>query len=134
MVSAIPWYLWPGPVPAPGDGRYESRMDISAGAIPRDRCEGIGDTFVQWNIRARQAIVSKSSRTGGDAMRRVWTPVALLVGGTIAMTQTPMEARSEAMIVAKPAAQAKTEGGTDAIRPFRVHFPDEALADLKRRV
>ena len=48
------------------------------------------------------------------------------------MTQTPMEARSEAMIIAKPAAQTKTEG--DAIRPFRVHFPDEALADLKRRI
>ncbi len=31
-------------------------------------------------------------------------------------------------------AQAKTEGGADAIRPFRVHFPDEALADLKRRI
>jgi pimeloyl-ACP methyl ester carboxylesterase len=38
------------------------------------------------------------------------------------MTQTSMEA------------QAKTEGGADAIRPFRVHFPDEALADLKNRV
>jgi pimeloyl-ACP methyl ester carboxylesterase len=27
-----------------------------------------------------------------------------------------------------------TDTGADAIRPFRVHFPDEALADLKRRV
>jgi pimeloyl-ACP methyl ester carboxylesterase len=27
-----------------------------------------------------------------------------------------------------------TDAGTDTIRPFRVHFPDEALADLKRRV
>jgi pimeloyl-ACP methyl ester carboxylesterase len=31
-------------------------------------------------------------------------------------------------------AQAKTEDGADAIRPFRFHFPDEALADLKRRI
>ena len=31
-------------------------------------------------------------------------------------------------------AQAQTEGGADAIRPFTVHFPDEALADLKRRI
>src|SRR5258708_9837605 len=54
-------------------------------------------------------------------MKRVWTRVALLIGGTIAMTQTLMEA------------QAKVEGGTDAIRPFRVHFSDEALADLKHR-
>jgi pimeloyl-ACP methyl ester carboxylesterase len=38
------------------------------------------------------------------------------------MTQTSMEA------------QAKTEGGADAIRPFRVHFPDEALVDLKHRI
>ena len=30
-------------------------------------------------------------------------------------------------------AQAKTEGGADAIRPFHVHFPDAALTDLKRR-
>src|SRR2546428_9725024 len=102
MVSAIPWYLWPGPVSAPGDGRYQSRMDISGRGHRPDRCEGIGDTLVQWNIRARQAIVSKSSRTGGEAMKRVWTRVALLVGGTIAMTQTPMQARSDAMIVAKP--------------------------------
>ncbi|HEX2478541.1 MAG TPA: epoxide hydrolase [Geminicoccaceae bacterium] len=31
-------------------------------------------------------------------------------------------------------AQAKTGSAADAIRPFRVHFPDEALADLKRRI
>ena len=31
-------------------------------------------------------------------------------------------------------AQTKTEGGSETIRPFKVHFPDEALADLKRRI
>ena len=35
---------------------------------------------------------------------------------------------------AQAPAQAKTEGGADAIRPFRFHASDEALADLKRRV
>ena len=38
------------------------------------------------------------------------------------MTQTSIEA------------QAKTDGSADAIRPFRVHFSDEDLADLKRRI
>jgi len=31
-------------------------------------------------------------------------------------------------------AQAKAEGGAEGIRPFRVHFSDEDLADLKRRI
>ena len=48
------------------------------------------------------------------------------------MTQSPMEARAE--VGGATAAQATTDRGGDAIRPFRVHFPDEALADLKRRV
>src|ERR1700741_5298479 len=56
------------------------------------------------------------------AMNRVWTRVALLIGGTFAMTQTSMEA------------QAKAEGGADAIRPLRIHYSDEELGDLKRRV
>ena len=51
------------------------------------------------------------------------------------MTQTSTEASPEAQKSGTPAAQAKTGGGADAIRPFRVpHFPDEALADLKRRI
>ena len=40
------------------------------------------------------------------------------------MTQTPMDAQ----------AQAKPDVGADAVRPFRVHYPDEALADLKHRI
>ena len=52
-------------------------------------------------------------------MKRVWILVALLIGGTIVVTHTSMDAKS---------------GGPDAIKPFRVHFPDEALADLKRRI
>src|SRR5580693_10242686 len=62
---------------------------------------------------------------------------ALIVGSigvAIAMSQAQKETRSEAVTGGTPAAQAKTDGGADAIRPFRVHYPDEALADLKRRV
>ena len=33
-----------------------------------------------------------------------------------------------------PATDAAAKPSADAIRPFRVHVPDEALADLKRRV
>src|SRR5215468_2271838 len=53
-------------------------------------------------------------------MKHGWTLVALLLGGTIAMSAAQ--------------AQVKTEGGADAIHPFTVHVPDEALADLKRRI
>src|SRR6185295_6236170 len=38
--------------------------------------------------------------------------------------------RSEAM----PIAAQQANSDTTAIRPFHVHFPDEALADLKRRI
>jgi len=44
---------------------------------------------------------------------------ALLIAGGIVMTHGSMVA---------------TPVGVDAIKPFRVHFPDETLADLKRRV
>src|ERR1700687_2478457 len=67
-------------------------------------------------------------------MKSTWARVALLIGGTIAMTQTQMEARSEAAMRTATAAQAKTEGGADASRPFKVHYSDEELADLKRRI
>ena len=53
-------------------------------------------------------------------MQLGWALAALLVGAPIAMAQT--------------SAQATAEGGADAVRPFRVHFPDEALADMKRRI
>jgi hypothetical protein len=68
---------------------------------------------------------------GRKAMKRRWTRVALLMGATIAMTQTRMEAKPEAAMGGSSAgqAQAKTGGAADAIRPFRVHFADEALAE-----
>ena len=58
-------------------------------------------------------------------MKRVWTGLALLMGGMIAVSQTPVTI-----------AQAQTGGtaGSDAIRPFKVHYSDDQLADLKRRV
>jgi pimeloyl-ACP methyl ester carboxylesterase len=49
------------------------------------------------------------------------------------MTQTQMEARSDSAIGGTSAAQA-TKGGADAVRPFRAQIPDEALADMKRRI
>jgi pimeloyl-ACP methyl ester carboxylesterase len=71
-------------------------------------------------------------------MKRAWTLVAVLTGGTIVMTQTSMHARFEALNVATPAgqAEAKPEGGSgaDAIKPFHVHFSDDSLADLKHRI
>jgi hypothetical protein len=45
-----------------------------------------------------------------------------------------MDARSETASGGTPAAQAATEAGAEGIRPFRVQYPDEALADLKRRI
>jgi pimeloyl-ACP methyl ester carboxylesterase len=55
-------------------------------------------------------------------MKHAWILAVLLIGGTIVMNQP------------QALAEAKTEGGQDAIRPFHVHFSDEALADLKRRI
>ena len=47
------------------------------------------------------------------------------------MTQPQTEASSQTVTGARAA---KTTGTAEAIRPFRVNFPDEALADLKSRV
>jgi pimeloyl-ACP methyl ester carboxylesterase len=55
-------------------------------------------------------------------VKRIWTRVALLTGATFAVTRAPI------------AAQAKADGGAEAIRPFHVHFTDADLADLKRRI
>jgi len=77
-------------------------------------------------------------------MKRTWTLVAalaaLLTGGTI-MTRTSADSISGAqggvrLATLTPQARAETEGGAEAgaIKPFRVHFSDEALTDLKRRV
>jgi len=53
-------------------------------------------------------------------------------------TSEQNESRKESTMVSKnmttdPGTE-HLDGATAAIRPFRVHFPDEALADLKRRV
>jgi pimeloyl-ACP methyl ester carboxylesterase len=66
--------------------------------------------------------------------QRLWTRVALLIGGTIAMTQPHTDARSEALGSGTVAVATPTSAGSDAIRPFHVHFADEALADMKRRI
>jgi pimeloyl-ACP methyl ester carboxylesterase len=50
------------------------------------------------------------------------------------MAKTRMRSSSEAAIGGKAAAPATTDASPDEIRPFHIHFPDEALADLKRRI
>jgi pimeloyl-ACP methyl ester carboxylesterase len=57
-------------------------------------------------------------------MRHVWITAAFL--GAIVMSPTPLNAQAEA--------RSATAIGASAIKPFSVHFPDEALADLRRRV
>src|SRR5215468_3156004 len=55
--------------------------------------------------------------------------VLLLVGSSYAQSGSPG--------AAKPVATAANPGApveSDAIRPFKVSFPDEALADLRRRI
>ena len=53
-------------------------------------------------------------------MKRSWTLVALLIGGTIAMTPTPMDARPDVSnggtSAGQTSAPAKAEGRADAIR------------------
>ena len=60
-------------------------------------------------------------------MTRSWTRVALLIGGTIAMSRTSMDTAQ---------GQTGSAAGADAgvIRPFKVHYSDQELADLKRRI
>jgi pimeloyl-ACP methyl ester carboxylesterase len=70
-------------------------------------------------------MTNRQKGTDPVRMKGVWARVAVLIGGTIAMTTAQGQAQ----------AQSKTEGGgAEAVRPFRVHFSDAALADLKRRI
>jgi pimeloyl-ACP methyl ester carboxylesterase len=66
-------------------------------------------------------------------MKTIQRGIALLIGGTIVMTQFQTEAAAQTMTGAL-SAQAKTTGTGEEIRPFRVQFSDAELADLKRRV
>jgi pimeloyl-ACP methyl ester carboxylesterase len=75
-------------------------------------------------------------------MKRVWTLFALLLGGTIVMTHTSVDATSgtpsganfRVQAHAQDQAKRERDAGVDAIKPFHVRFPDAALADLKRRI
>jgi len=59
------------------------------------------------------------NRSAGIRVSVIGLAAALLIAGGIVMTHASMVA---------------TPVGVDAIKPFRVHFPDETLADMKRRV
>ena len=50
------------------------------------------------------------------------------------MAQPQTDAGGQAVVDRTRASRPTTESGPDAIRPFSVHFPDEALADMKRRI
>ena len=60
--------------------------------------------------------------------------VALLIGGTVVMTQPRTEALSQSLTGAPATAQRTTTSVADSIRPFHVYFSDAALTDLKNRV
>ena len=68
-------------------------------------------------------------------MRRVVTLVALFTGAVV-MTHTSADARSgvDSGAIHAEEEQAKPSGGVDSIKSFRIHFSDEALADMKRRI
>src|SRR5262245_17520524 len=76
------------------------------------------------------------------AMKRTWlitALVALLIGGTIMMHKSTdvifgAQAGAKAAKPKKTGDRTDAKAVADAIKPFRVHFSDEALADLKRRV
>src|SRR5260221_12783092 len=59
------------------------------------------------------------NRSAGVRVSFIGLAAALLIAGGIVMTHASM---------------VETSVGTDAIKPFRVHYPDEALADLKHRI
>ena len=69
-------------------------------------------------------------------MTRMSKLAALFIGAAIMMTHTSGDAKSGAAIGVSPAANvsAKSSGGADSIKPFRINFPDDALADLKHRI
>lgn len=66
-------------------------------------------------------------------LKRLWICLAILTGGTIAMTQPRTEPGSESPFTRIPVAQGSAEQ-VDSIRPFRVLVPDDVLADMKRRI
>src|SRR3954471_24403952 len=65
---------------------------------------------------------------GLDRRRFCAAAAATLAAGPLSLLGFP--GRSEAMTTAAQ----PTASDATAIRPFRVHFPDEALADLKHRI
>jgi pimeloyl-ACP methyl ester carboxylesterase len=69
-------------------------------------------------------------------MKRRDILVALLMGATVLTTHTSADARSGAENGPSHAGNAsdRPAEGADPIKPFQIHVPDEALADLKRPI
>src|SRR5882672_202405 len=115
-------------VPVAGERSQQGALDdIAHGLAASQGSLSLGSCLPPHNSRKSCAQRSNHYGRGKGQMKttRIIAVVTLIVGmgGTIAMTQTQIEG-----------AEAKTEGGAEAIRPFSVHVPDEALVDLKRRI
>jgi pimeloyl-ACP methyl ester carboxylesterase len=82
----------------------------------------LGPELMQEALMTARPSRTASNPKGAGIMRLVWASVGLLLGGVIIMSP------SQAL------ADSKTLGGSETIRPFHIHFSDEDLADLKRRI
>ena len=69
-------------------------------------------------------------------MKRVFMLAAFLMGATIVMAHTSLDAGFATRKAARHAEnmRGKPSSGGDSIKPFHIHVPDEALADLKQRI
>jgi pimeloyl-ACP methyl ester carboxylesterase len=68
-----------------------------------------------------------------NAIQRFAAQLALLIGGTSAMIQSHTLATTQ-RATGRTSVETNTLASDDSIRPFHVHFSDEALADLKHRI
>ena len=68
-------------------------------------------------------------------MKRALTLVAVAVGAFVILL-TPVNAvsRRESGASVAENSMRTPSGGADSVKPFRVHFPDAALSDMKRRI
>src|SRR6266436_1389090 len=98
----------------------------------RDQCEGIGDTIVQLNARARGPILSASSWSiRSIPERRRGTQTGGHQNQTIPTTGSGRAADRNAMPPFQMDAQSADR---TALRPFRVDVPEAELTELRRRI
>jgi hypothetical protein len=79
--------------------------------------------------------VNKTRRMNFRRYRRsIWTSLTALVTLLLPVAGGYAQTTPAATAFAKNSAKAPAEGGDQAIRPFHINFPQDALADLKRRL